>query len=115
MYLKGMKEYTLIRDENNPERYFLLPTGDLSPRYALAFDSKEMAHEYRLALGLGTYPTYAMAPENYDISSFKYEDVPTYKIVKPRENAQDLVAPNCCKSGCDGCPWTLEQIRLGNL
>lgn len=111
-----MKEYVLIVDDGDQEEFFyLLPQLENTPSYALQFKKREQAHEYKLALALGTYPTLKNSPNSYEFIGELYQGVPTYKVTGQRDKTHDEAEPDCCQSGCPGCPWTLEQIRLGNL
>ncbi len=112
LYIKEMKEYSLIIEGDT---YYLLPLGEEKPSYAIKFNSKEMAHEYKLALALGTYPTRKKSPKSYEACAENYNNIPTYITTGQRDKDADEVDSSCCESGCPGCPWTLEQIRRGNL
>lgn len=113
-----MKEYILIKhqEEDGQQLFILMPLSPTTPGYGLLFKDSAKAHEYKLALGLGTFPTLKQAPQNYQlITDVKFNEIDLYEIIVERDNSNDTMAPHCCKSGCDGCPWTIEQIRLGKL
>jgi len=110
-----MREYTRIVQDN---LIILVPLGEETPSHGILCSDVAQAHEYKLALGLGTHPDPEKAPGNYDKaasdiqSQFPY---PIFVIGIKRDSSIDEDNSGCCESGCPGCPWTLEQIRLSKL
>lgn len=106
-----MREYKLIERDY----FYLVPLGESPPGHVIRFADKTKAHEYRLALGLGTHTDPDKTPENYRLMPEKYGQAPIYEVSVERAIPDEERDPGCCQSGCPGCPWTLEQIRLGKL
>jgi hypothetical protein len=111
-----MREYKLIHDQiDGVAVIYLIPSGESPPSHAIRFESKEKAHEYKLALGLGTHPDPQRKTEAYTLLKETYAGNPVYEILEARSTVDEVRDPGCCESGCPGCPWTLEQIRLSKL
>lgn len=96
-----MREYKILQES---DQYFLGcfgPEGDLLYRIMMA--DHDTAHQYKLALGLGTHPSPQSCPDYYE----KVEDSSElYKIViayKQQEEESGVTA--CCQTGCPNCPW----------
>lgn len=104
-----MREYKILHD--NPHCY-LIPIGESPPSHAIRFETPEKAHEYKLALGLGTHPDPQKSPQSYKVLSETYCQSPVYQVGEVRTEPEDYKAPGCCQSHCPGCSWTEEQIRL---
>lgn len=107
-----MREYTRLIHEN---LILLVPLGEAAPSHGILCEDEAMAHEYKLALALGTHPDPDKAPDFYEAISHDSLHFPLFKIIKGRDVSVDEPASNCCESGCPGCPWTLEQLRLSKL
>lgn len=107
-----MREYTRVVTEN---LILLVPLGEVSPSHGIICEDEAKAHEYKLALGLGTFADPEKAPENYQVVENDKIPFPLFVIITERDSSIDEADSSCCQSGCPGCPWTLEQIRLGKL
>lgn len=114
-----MREYKLIHEQNSQgeeeDFFYLVPLGERPIGHAIRFTSKDKAHEYKLALGLGTHPDPQVNAHIYTLLSQTYQEAPLYEVLVERDLVDEEREPGCCQSGCPGCPWTLEQIRLGKL
>jgi hypothetical protein len=104
-----MMEYRRLIYEN---LILLVPLGEEAPSHGIICENEAMAHEYKLALGLGTHPDPDKSPSSYNPIPFEELPFPLYKIIQERDVTVDEPESNCCESGCPGCPWTLEQLRL---
>lgn len=111
-----MREYKLIFDNTDgKDIVFLIPVGESPVSHAIRFEDKDKAHEYKLALGLGTHPDPQVRPDAYRLLAEEYAGAPMWEVFLERVSPNEEVEPGCCQSGCPGCPWTEEQIRLGKL
>lgn len=104
-----MREYTRLIYQN---LILLVPLGEQVPSHGIICENEAMAHEYKLALGLGTHPDPDKSPESYESIAKEGIDFPVYQIIQRRDLTLDEPDSSCCESGCPGCPWTLEQLRL---
>lgn len=110
-----MREYRLDESEKDQNNYYLVPLGETKPNHVILFKDRDKAHKFRLALGLGTHPDPEKSPDSYSFGSRYYLGSKIFEPSDELNTVEDEFDPGCCQSGCPGCPWTLEQIRLGKL
>ncbi len=111
-----MREYQLIDATDKDPHCYLRPLGSQGkPTHILRFKDASEAHQYRLVLGLGTHPDPDKSPQAYKTTGENYGDIPILEVLEERVTQEEEYDPGCCQSGCPGCPWTEEQIRLGKL
>jgi hypothetical protein len=97
-----MQDYKILTED---DQYFLAcyqDSGELKHR--ITMPDSDTAHQYRLALGLGTHPTPLMNHAFYRLIG---EDPRTFDVVvefKAKED--DSQVSTCCHSGCPNCPWS---------
>ena len=76
--------------------------------HRIIFDSFAEAHQYKLALGLGTFPDPEKEPKNYCVIPQPDNNVlKTYRVIIKRDTKSEEWADEaCCHSGCPTCPWS---------
>lgn len=97
-----MREYTRLIHNN---LIFLVPLGESGPSHGILCEDESKAHEYKLALALGTHPDPEKAPEYYEERSIAGITFKVFEIKVLRDASVDEPEPNCCQSGCPGCPY----------
>lgn len=109
-----MREYTTIVDtEGTEEVYYLCPIGKTKPEHFIRCNDAMSAHSLKLSLGLGTQPDPDKMPHYYKKRQDQYNGTQVFEVFKLEDISDDWADPGCCESGCNGCPWTLKNLKEG--
>jgi hypothetical protein len=95
-----MKEYELKESKEKPFFFRLVPK-EFENYYEIGFPQAESAHQFKLALALGHYPSPEDEPSKWNLYD-KDWDPPIYIPTEFLPDEEPYAG--CCQSGCSGCP-----------
>ena len=96
-FISDKKEYWVSEEQSN---------------FIVVFTDKSKAHQFKLALALGTSVGPWDSVENYTLVSSR-EGSYFYKV-GIQESDPGWKEESCCQSGCPGCEWTIAQEEKKN-
>jgi len=98
-----MTDFTKIFDKET--KIFHVQEDCEKTSFRISFMEEVKAHEWMLALRLGTVEVPEKSPESY---RFMREEggILYFQALKTLDIDNDWDPGSCCQSGCPGCPWT---------
>jgi len=90
-----MRDYKLHKYE---DKIYLVDS-----EHRILFLDEHLAHRYKIALGLGTFPCPTKEPASYQ--RLLKENKPTFRPLKPLTEDDEIGGMGCCQSGCPNCPF----------